>query len=76
MNKEKLAKQRTLNGEHFQETQFGRVRFFVSIFISVSSHLILLCFCTAIPSAVIPVCVYLLLLSAVTYLTYLMTFFN
>lgn len=26
MNKEKLAKHRNLNGDHFQETEFGRVR--------------------------------------------------
>ncbi|KAJ8923333.1 hypothetical protein NQ315_001891 [Exocentrus adspersus] len=31
MNKEKLAKHRTLNGEHFQETHFGRVRLFVCV---------------------------------------------
>ncbi|KAJ8956649.1 hypothetical protein NQ318_014003 [Aromia moschata] len=37
MNKEKLAKHRTLNGEHFQETHFGR---------RYKSHI----FCTAILS--------------------------
>lgn len=35
MNKEKLAKHRTLNGDEIQETHFGRVRLFVLYLLNV-----------------------------------------
>lgn len=43
MNKEKLAKHRTLNGDDIQETRFGRVRLFVLCSIFEFFNLVIVC---------------------------------